>query len=358
MSMALDRKTIEKWLRTSDPKELECLWHAADETRRAHVGDEVHLRGLIEISNHCVRQCSYCGLNVSNRKLVRYRMTADEIVACALHARKSGYGTVVMQAGEDPGITRDFMAAIIRRIKRETGLAVTLSLGERSHDDLLAWKAAGADRYLLRFETSDAQLYARIHPPLGGQKSSRLEILQELGGLAYEVGSGVMIGIPGQTIASLADDIESFRRLDLDMIGVGPYIPHPDTALSRQAVPAAIEEQDQAPRTEEMTYKVIALTRLLCPTANIPSTTALATLNKANGRELGLQRGANIVMPNLTPIQYRACYEIYPDKACIFETPDRCYEVLIARITALGRKIGHGPGGRRASTAGLNRDSY
>ncbi len=239
MNPALNPRTLEAWLRTKDAGKLEHLWRAADEIRRAYVGDEVHLRGLIEISNHCVRECRYCGLHISNRKLTRYRMSADEIISCALKARDFGFGTVVMQSGEDYGITRDFMAEVIRRIKRESGLAVTLSLGERSRDDLRAWKEAGADRYLLRFETSDSRLYKEIHPPLAGKRSDRIEILRELGRLGYEVGSGVMIGIPGQTFASLANDIEAFRRLNLDMIGVGPYILHPDTALGHQPAPGA-----------------------------------------------------------------------------------------------------------------------
>jgi biotin synthase len=341
---------MEAWLRTENPKALESLWRKADEVRRMLVGDEVHLRGLIEISNHCVRQCGYCGLNASNRNISRYRMSADEILECAVRAGHLGFGTVVMQAGEDYGITRAWMEGIIRSIKRETNLAVTLSLGERSHEDLLAWRQAGADRYLLRFETSDRALYQKIHPALPGRESNRFEMLADLARLGYEVGSGVMIGIPGQTFASLAEDIDAFRRLDLDMIGVGPYIPHPSTTLVQKEAGAAANH-DQVPNTEEMTYKVIALTRLACPTANIPSTTALATINKANGRELGLQRGANIVMPNLTPPVYRICYEIYPDKACVLETADHCSQCLMARILSIGRKVGRGPGRRRVAGA-------
>lgn len=346
MKPALDRASLEHWLRTGDADKLECLWSAADEIRRTNVGDEVHLRGLIEISNHCARRCAYCGLHAGNRKLTRYRMSEDEIAACASQAKGLGFGTVVMQSGEDYGVTRDFMTGVVRRIKSETGLAVTLSLGERSPGDLRAWKEAGADRYLLRFETSDAALYEEIHPPLAEGRPGRFEILAELRRLGYEVGSGVMIGIPGQTYASLANDIETFRRLDLDMIGVGPYIPHPDTALAHRRAAAA----DQVPNTEEMTYKVIALTRMMCPAANIPSTTALATINKKNGRELGLQRGANVVMPNLTPLRYRACYEIYPDKACLLEEPTLCSSCLTGRITSIGRTPGRGPGSRKPAT--------
>jgi len=314
----MNRATILHWLRETDETKLEELWQLADTVRRENVGDEVHLRGLIEFSNHCVRRCGYCGLRNDNLKISRYRMSKSEIIDCARLAVEYGYGTVVLQSGEDYGVTRDWIADVVRTIKAETSLAVTLSLGERSRDDLAAWRIAGTDRYLLRFETSNPELFDRIHPSLPGRRSDRIAILRTLRELGYEVGSGVMIGIPGQTFDDLANDIELFRTLDLDMIGVGPYIAHPDTPLGQNSPPAG----EQVPNSEEMTYKVVALTRIVCPKANIPSTTALATLNLANGRELGLCRGANVVMPNLTPVQYRDKYEIYPAKACIRETAD------------------------------------
>jgi biotin synthase len=343
----LTREDILAWLTESDPSRLEKLWRLADETRRTHVGDAVHLRGLIEISNHCVRQCGYCGLRAGNRGLKRYRMTADEILACAHDARDFGYGTVVLQAGEDYGLETDSVSRLIHRIKAGTGLAVTLSLGERGGDELLAWRKAGADRYLLRFETSDDALYRRIHPPLPGRPSDRIAMLRHLRELGYEIGSGVMVGIPGQTFTSLADDIALFRELDLDMIGVGPYIAHPDTPLGDGTWAPTEPLAGQAPNDELTVYKVVALTRLVCPEANIPSTTALATLNKESGRESGLRRGANIVMPNLTPPRYRALYEIYPDKACVNETAEMCRLCLAGRIASIGRTVGAGPGGRR-----------
>jgi biotin synthase len=379
----MQRGDILRWLRESDPARLAELWRLADQTRQRHVGGEVHLRGLIELSNYCVRLCGYCGLRAGNAALKRYRMTDEEILACARKAVEFGYGTVVMQAGEDPGLSCQRIARLVERIKSETPLAVTLSLGERDEEELAAWRLTGADRYLLRFETSNRTLYERIHPPrievsrsqsgkvtensreltapgptapdshslrellapgYDSPRFDRLTILATLRRLGYEVGSGVMIGIPGQTYDDLADDIELFARLDLDMIGVGPYLRHPQTPLAdRDTWPEAPDGQ-QVPATEEMTYKVLALARLVCPRANIPATTALATLNKAQGRELGLERGANVVMPNLTPPQYRALYEIYPDKACIAETGEACHRCLIARIGAIGRQPGRGRG--------------
>ena len=231
-------------------------------------------------------------------------------------------------------------------IKRELGLAVTLSLGERSEEDLRAWREAGADRYLMRFETSDPELYRLIHPSLPNRPSDRMALLRTIQALGYEAGSGVMIGIPGQTYEVLANDIATFAEMDLDMIGVGPYLAHPATPLGAGEWRRAVRPDEQVPNTELMVYKTIALTRLVCPDSNIPSTTALATLNRDQGRELGLMRGANVVMPNLTPTRYRALYEIYPDKACIFDTAASCQLCLHGRILSLGREIGAGPGER------------
>jgi biotin synthase len=345
----VDRREILAWLRETDPARLAELYAAADGTRREQVGDAVHLRGLIEISNCCVRECGYCGLRAPNRTIRRYRMRDDEILDCARAAAALGYGTVVLQSGEDEGIRGAWMAALIRGIKREAGVAVTLSLGERTDAELRLWRAAGADRYLLRFETSDRELYDFIHPPRPGRISDRIALLGRIAALGYEAGSGIMIGIPGQTYESVARDIETFRALDLDMIGVGPYIAHPQTPLGngewRRRVP------DQIPAAEEMVYKVVALARLACPQANIPATTALATINTRNGRELGLMRGANVVMPNMTPPEYRRYYEIYPNKACIAEKPSDCATCLRGRIRSIGRTVGSGHGGRARACA-------
>ena len=339
----MDQTEILDWLRETNEERLGELYRLADEVRRRNVGDAVHLRGLIEFSNHCVRQCAYCGLRAGNRKLRRYRMTADEMLECAHRAVAFGYGTVVLQSGEDPGIETEWMAQVIRRIKAETPLAVTLSLGERSQEDFQVWRRAGADRYLLRFETSNRALYERIHPSLPGKQSDRFALLRGLRELGYEAGSGVMIGIPGQTYEDLARDIERFSRLDLDMIGVGPYLPHPGTPLGQEEARLRAPDGEQAPHTGTMGYKVVALTRIVCPKTNIPSTTALATLNQDEGRELGLLRGGNVVMPNVTPPAYRALYEIYPAKACLDESRDFHAEIH-RRIHAIGRTVSGGRG--------------
>ncbi|MCF7855257.1 MAG: [FeFe] hydrogenase H-cluster radical SAM maturase HydE [Candidatus Pacebacteria bacterium] len=336
-------KQLADLLRTTDAERLETLWREADTVRQANVGDDVHLRGLVEFSNICDRNCAYCGLRKENSAMPRYRMTTEEILDCARQAMDFGYGTIVLQAGEHRSMKADWLAGVIRQIKTTTPLAVTLSVGERPAEEYAQWREAGADRYLLRFETSNPELYARIHPVADGTLADRLDCLRVLRELGYETGSGVMIGIPGQTYDILARDIEMFRELDLDMIGVGPFIPHPCTPLANHTYTNDKDDR-QVPNSELMTYKVLALTRLTCPRTNLPSTTALATLNRDQGRERGLARGANVVMPTLTPKNYRRLYEIYPDKACFSETPRAYHLRLQQHILDMDRTIATGQG--------------
>jgi len=341
---SIDREQIIDWLRCDDPIRLEELWQLADTTRQRTVGDAVHLRGLVEISNHCDRDCLYCGIRAHNVAVQRYRLEREEILGCARKALEFGFGTLVVQAGEDREIGAGWLAETIRQIKQETSLAITLSLGERDLEEYRQWREAGADRCLLRFETGRRDLYDRIHPPLAGVRSDRLAMLQQLRKLGYEIGSGIMIGIPGHTYEDLADDILTFRALDLDMIGVGPYISHPGTPLAKLAGELAEVPGRQVPATVDMGYRVIALARLVCPMANIPSTTALATLDGPAGRVLGLQRGANIIMPNLTPKKYRQMYEIYPSKAASTEDAEQSCELAFRQIADMGRSVGRGRG--------------
>jgi len=347
---ALSHEAVERWLRETDEALLEPLWALADETRRRSVGDAVHLRGLIEVSNHCVRGCTYCGIRAGNRGVERYRVSEEVILDCARKAVAFGYGTIVMQGGEDYGIEAGWMAAVLRRIRAETSVsAITLSLGERPDEELALWRQAGADRYLLRFETSDEALYRHIHPDLPGRVSDRMAILRRLQELGYEAGTGIMVGIPGQTHASIADDIELFREMDMDMIGVGPYLPHPATPLGQECERRQAEDDwppDQAPNSELMTCKVLALTRLARPDSNLPATTALSLVNKAGGRAHGLERGGNVVMPNLTPPEERERYEIYPEKAAVHETAEAINDSIMALLASLGRTVGTGAGRR------------
>lgn len=343
MSLTFDQ--ILSWLQEDDGPRLDSLWQEADRVRREQVGEEVHLRGLLEISNYCDRACQYCGIRQPNVHLDRYRMTPEEIRAGADEAVARGYGTVVLQAGEDPALDLSVLCDVIRRIKNETPLAVTLSLGERTVAELAACRRAGADRYLLRFETSNWELLEHLHPPRAGDPPThRLDLLRVLDELEYEVGSGVMVGLPGQTLADLARDVLLFQQLDLDMIGIGPYIPHPHTPLFQKLRTADPPCAGQATADELTTYKMMALARLACPQANIPSTTALATVNPQAGPLLGLARGANVLMPNLTPAPYRRRYEIYPHKAGSERTSAESANVALEQVLALGRRVGCGRG--------------
>ena len=341
--------SIVSSLMNNSSADLAALFCQADEIRRKNIGQKIHLRGLIEVSNFCRRNCLYCGIRFANKTIPRYRMTKNEILDSAAKAVEFCYGSVVLQAGEDQGIAADWMADVIRKIK-QMGLAVTLSLGEREDDDYLLWHDAGADRYLLRFETSNKILFRTIHPPLPNQEPvDRIELLLRLRKMGYEIGSGVMIGIPGQTYEDLARDIELFRTLSLDMIGCGPYLPHPQTPLGNPemyekfGIPK-IDVKDQVPATAEMAFKVIALTRLACPKANIPCTTAVATIDAQDGRKLGLMRGANVVMPNLTPIKYRKMYEIYPNKAATYLTAEQTHEAVMQTLREIDRTPATGRG--------------
>jgi biotin synthase len=270
-------------------------------------------------------------------------MSPEEILETARLASTLGYGTVVMQSGEDATMPAQWLAEIVREIKRQTHLAITLSTGERPYEDLALWREAGADRYLMRFETSSPTLYDQLHPPGNNGLKNRLAVLNMLRELDYEVGSGTLVGSPGQTWDDLANDILLFKELGLDMVGVGPFIPHPKTPAGRGELPLAPPDQ-QVPNTAEMGYKTIALTRILCPMTNIPSTTALATLNSRHGREWGLSRGANVIMPNLTPQKYRILYNIYPAKASSTEDARQTHEAACRQLHAMGRPPGIGRG--------------
>lgn len=328
---SLPREQLLEQLNLSDPKDIQELRRQADRTRQQWVGDAVHLRGIIEFSNYCHRNCAYCGINHYNRQLPRYRMSPESIIATARQAAAMGFKTIVLQSGEDAFYTADMLADVVKEIKT-TGLAVTLSVGERPARDYHLWRAAGADRYLLKFETSHPGLYSLLHP--GSSLEKRLHCLEDLRALGYQVGSGCMVGLPGQTTESLADDLLLMWALRLEMAGIGPFIPHPGTTLA--AVPAG---------SVLMSLKMLALARLMLPWAHLPATTALSSLD-TDGRQLGLEGGANVLMPNLTPLEYRRFYEIYPQKAEVEETPAELYAATKRLLARLGRPAaedaGHG----------------
>ncbi|MCX7598639.1 MAG: [FeFe] hydrogenase H-cluster radical SAM maturase HydE, partial [Armatimonadetes bacterium] len=302
----------------------------ADSVRRRTVGDEVHLRGIIEFSNYCRCHCMYCGLRAENQALRRYRMRAEEIVQAAEEAERLGLGTVVLQSGEDLAWTAEGLAEVVAQIKSRTSLAVTLSVGERETWEYRLWREAGADRYLLKHETSDPALYARLHP--GASFENRLRCLETLFELGYQVGSGCIVGLPGQTPRSLAQDLLLLQRLGVHMAGIGPLIPHPQTPLAAMPVGPA-----------EITLNMLALTRLLIPDVMLAATTALETA-MPGGRLAGLRAGANVIMPNITPRQYASFYEIYPGRTgARLAEADEVGKALQV-IAAAGRKPAHGPG--------------
>ena len=313
------------------PECEEELAAAADRVRHDYVGDGVHLRGLIEFSNICRNDCCYCGLRHSNGRLERYRLGADEIVELARRARGYGYRTVVLQSGEDMQFTVPVLEDILRRIKT-LDLAITLSIGERSREEYAAFRAAGADRYLLRIETTDAELYERYDPGMSWE--NRRRCLRDLKELGYEVGTGTLIGLPGQTLAMLARDILWYQEIDADMLGIGPLIPNGDTPLGTAA-----------PGNWHLTRRMVSLLRLLLPEANIPATTAMETM-QAGGREIILSSGANVVMPNVTEGDYRRKYALYPGKICVADTPADCRACMGGRIKAMGRYVATDKGWR------------
>lgn len=313
----------------SDDSKNDWLFSYADKVRKENVGDEVHLRGLIEFSNICHCQCKYCGLRSPNKNISRYRILKDEIIEYSKNAVDMGYRTIVLQSGEDEYYTKERLVEIIKGIKN-LDVALTLSLGERSYEEYEAFREAGADRYLIRIETTDKDLYKQMHPNMDFE--NRVRCLKDLKTLGYEVGTGCLVGLPNQTIESLADDILFFKEINADMVGIGPFIPHPDTPL-----------KDEKTGDFYLALKVMALTRILLPDINIPATTAMETLNP-NGRIIALQSGANVVMPNVTTSEYREKYEIYPNKICVHENPDKCRNCIGAKIASIGRKVSTGYG--------------
>lgn len=310
----------------------ELLAAAADRVRKRYVGDGVHLRGLIEFSNICRRSCLYCGLRRENERAERYRLPPEEIVRLARKARGYGYKTVVLQGGEDSFWNVDRLSPVLREI-RALGLVITLSIGECSEAEYRALKEAGASRFLLRIETTDRELYERLDP--GMSFAARCACLASLRRLGYEVGTGSLVGLPGQSVASLARDILFFQALDADMVGIGPFIPNGETPLGKAAAGDI-----------RLTRRMVSLVRLLLPEANIPATTAMETLARG-ARASILCAGANVVMPNVTEGDFRRKYALYPGKAYVRDTPEECRLSLREELSQMGRFVAEDAGFRR-----------
>ena len=312
------------------------LFAAAYAVKCREIGKVVSFRGLIEFGNVCEKDCYYCGIRKSNGKVRRYLMDSDEIVREAKWAFDSGYGSLVLQSGELSGEANiAFVEDVLRRIHAFGGddFGVTISLGEQSEETYRRWREAGAHRYLLRIETSNPALYAKLHPS-NHSWDRRRECLRALRRCGYQTGSGVMAGLPGQTIGDLAADIEFFAAEDLDMIGMGPYIPHADTPLG-----SGIEWTAELGKARlELGLRMIAATRLHLHDVNIAAATALQALD-SEGREKGLLAGANVIMPNITETRYRADYQLYAGKPCLNENSSLCRGCLERRIAAIGETI-------------------
>lgn len=342
--MKITEKTIENLVIKGDLSDEELvalletnrfdqlLFAEADKVRRSIYGDEVYIRGLIEISNYCKNNCFYCGIRCENQKTHRYRLTPEEILECCDEGYELGFRTFVMQGGEDSYFSDEIMCGVISRVKkRYPECAVTLSLGERTGESYERMFQAGADRYLLRHETATNEHYAYLHPEKMSLEN-RKKCLYNLKKIGYQVGSGFMVGSPGQTTENLVADLRFLQELKPDMIGIGPFIAHSETPLK------GFENG-----SVELTLRLMAILRLMFPYALIPSTTALGTLS-ADGRERGLKAGANVVMPNLSPKAVRRFYEIYENKLATGEEAAQSLESLKKKVAAAGYRVVISPG--------------
>ncbi|MFZ5947205.1 MAG: [FeFe] hydrogenase H-cluster radical SAM maturase HydE [Stygiobacter sp.] len=324
---------------SDNSKELrELLFKKAYEVKLNYVGNKVYFRGLIEYSNICIKDCYYCGVRKSNKSSKRYQLSDEEVLKAAEWALENRFGSIIIQAGERTD--RQFVFKIeklVKEIKRKSDgkLSITLSLGEQTEEVYKRWFEAGAHRYLLRIETSNPKLYKKLHPQ-NHSFDNRLRSLYSLKQLGYQMGTGVMIGLPFQTTYDLVNDLYFFKEFDVDMIGMGPYLLHHDTPLAFEANEFKLDKDKQY----FLSLKMIALSRIILGDVNIASTTALQAI-KPMGREYGLLAGANVIMPNITEQKYRSYYKLYEDKPCLNENYDDCRDCLEKRITMIGEKIGY-----------------
>ena len=310
-----------------DDEAAELLASLAVKERQAIYGNEVYTRGLIEISSICRNDCLYCGIRRSNKNCERYRLTPDEIFACCREGYELGFRTFVLQGGEDPFFTDGVLCDIVCKIRAAyPDCAITLSMGERGYDSFKRLYDAGADRYLLRHETADKEHYEKLHPP-EMSFDHRMKCLYDLREIGYQVGCGFMVGSPYQTTRSLVKDLRFIEKFRPDMCGIGPFIPHHDTAF-----------RDMPQGTLELTVYLLSVIRLILPNVLLPATTALATIDPV-GREKGISAGANVVMPNLSPVGVRKKYALYDGKVCTGEEAAQCRYCLDRRIESIGYKI-------------------
>lgn len=321
LSLEEYRELLGRW-QEADVREV--LKSEAVKLRKKYYGDKVFTRGLIEFTNYCKNNCYYCGIRKGNHNAQRYRLTKEEILECCKQGYELGFRTFVLQGGEDPYYTDEKMADIIRSIRESyTDCAITLSIGEKSYESYRLFREAGADRYLLRHETANEEHYGKLHPPQMSL-ANRMKCLYELKELRYQVGAGFMVGSPGQTLDCLAEDMVFLQELKPQMVGIGPFIPHHDTEFAKE--PAG---------SVDLTLFLLSVIRIILPKVLLPATTALGTMDP-RGREKGLAVGANVVMPNLSPVMNRKKYDLYDNKICTGEEAAECRGCLGRRVESVG----------------------
>lgn len=322
--------TREEWIQLIDnrtPELAEYIFEQAREVREKHYGNQVFIRGLIEFTNYCKNDCFYCGIRRSNKNASRYRLNKEEILSCCAEGYELGFRTFVLQGGEDGYFTDERLVELIKEIKGKCpDCAITLSVGEKTYESYQKFWDAGAERYLLRHETYDMEHYGKLHPAeLSGER--RQQCLADLKKIGYQVGTGFMVGAPFQTSENLADDMLFVKELNPQMVGIGPYVPHKDTPFF-----------DKAAGTLELTLYMLGLLRLMLPKVLLPATTALGTIHP-EGRERGIMAGANVVMPNLSPISVREKYLLYNDKIHTGDEAAECVESLRKKMNAIGYEV-------------------
>ncbi|HBM76366.1 MAG TPA: [FeFe] hydrogenase H-cluster radical SAM maturase HydE [Clostridiaceae bacterium] len=319
----LNKDELLELLSRIDDAGRDYLMEKACMTRDRYYGKKVFMRGLVEFTSYCKRRCIYCGINACNRNAQRYRLSMEQILACCKKGHELGYRTFVLQGGEDSFYTDEIIVKIVAAIKKEfPSCAVTLSIGEKDYGSYKRYYDAGAERYLLRHETASKKLYDSLHP--GMSFENRIECLWNLKEIGYQVGAGFMVGLPNQTLKDFVEDLCFLKKLKPHMVGIGPFIPHKDTVLASKKA-----------GTVKMTVTLLAIIRLLLPEVLLPATTALGTVDPM-GREKGLRAGANVVMPNLSPVGVRKKYALYDGKVCTGEEAAECRSCIDRRIVSVG----------------------
>ena len=323
----ISREELEELLTTTDQELIEELYRRARATAGKYYGKEIYLRGLIEFTNYCKNNCYYCGIRCGNEKAQRYRLTMDQILSCCESGWELGFRTFVLQGGEDPYFTDEKIVDIVKKIRNSyPDCAITLSIGEKTKESYRLYKEAGADRYLLRHETANEDHYRHLHPEQMSL-ANRKQCLRNLKELGYQTGAGFMVGAPGQTLECLAEDLIFLKELNPEMVGIGPFIPHHDTKFA-----------DEPAGSVELTLFLLSVLRIILPKCLLPATTALGTADP-KGREKGLLAGANVVMPNLSPVKDRKKYELYDNKICTSDEAAECRVCLKNRVKSVGFEL-------------------